>query len=179
MAKLVSKSDLSFKNGYIIDETGTVMNLSFRVWEQLIDLEMMVQRAGFAKVNGISDDDNEQVTMDDFVPVHRYKVTFGMVAKTPLLDKKMDEAMQLMEEIEDSQKAAQLTEAINEMPELLEFISSEYILVTSEGAPQRHDLAIIGNPLDLTRDTLGEIVKFLGNIECDEDEVTANDGESE
>lgn len=179
MAKLVSKSDLSFKNGYIIDETGTVMNLSFRVWEQLIDLEMMVQRAGFAKVHGITDDNNEQVTMDDFVPVHRYKVTFGMVAKTPLLDKKMDEAMQLMEEIENDQKAAQLTKALNEMPELLEFISSEYILVTSEGAPQRFDLAIIGNPLNLTLDSLEEIVKFLGNIECDEDEDFANDGESE
>ena len=179
MAKLVSKSDLSFKHGYIIDNDGTVMNLSFRVWEQLIDLELMVQRADFAKVHGISDDDNVQVTMDDFVPVHRYKVTFGMTAKTPLLDKKMDEAMQLMEEIEDSQKAAQLTKAINEMPELLEFISSEYILVTSECAPQRFDLAILGNPLELNLDSLEEIIKFLGNIECDEDKVLTNDGESE
>ncbi len=179
MAKLVSKSDLSFKHGYIIDKDGTVMNLSFRVWEQLIDLELMVQRAGFAKVHGISDDDNEQVTMDDFVPVHRYKVTFDTIVKTPMLDKKMDEAMQLMEEIENSQKATQLTKAINSMPELLEFVSSEYVLVTSECAPQRYDLAIIGNPLDLTADTFKEIVKFLGDIECDDDEIFTNDGESE
>lgn len=179
MAKLVSKSDLSFKNGYIVDETGTVMNLSFRVWEQLADLEMMVQRAGFAKVHGISDEDKEQITMDDFVPVHRYKVDFGLILKTPLLDKKVDEAMQLMEEIEGSQKAAQLTEAINNMPELLEFIGSEYILVTSECAPQRFDLAIIGNPLELTVDSFKEIIKFLGDLDCDEDEVFANNGESE
>ena len=49
MAKLVSKKDLKYVNGYIMDNEGTIVNIDYHIANFLNKLEVCIQKAKYIK----------------------------------------------------------------------------------------------------------------------------------
>ena len=151
MAKFYSKSDLTFKSGYVVNSDGDVVALPKGVAKQLNDIETMVQEAAW-----VSEHETEEREPEEF----ERKSAFGsapiVTADTPLLDKKIEEAMRIHAEIEQKLCADKLTEIIAGFKEAFAFCAEDDFV---EGdVVTRLDLPTLGDPLKLTADGLVSVM---------------------
>lgn len=151
MAKFYSKSDLTFKSGYVVNSDGDVVALPKGVARQLNDIETMVQQAAW-----VSEHEVEEREPEEF----ERKSAFGSVptvsVDTPLLDKKVKEAVQLHEEIEKQLYADKTSEIIKGFKEAFAFCDEDDFVEGSEVI--RLDLPTLGDPLKLTTKGLASII---------------------
>lgn len=151
MAKFYSKSDLSFKSGYVVNAEGDVVALPKGVAKQLNDIETMVQEAAW-----VSEHEVEEREPEEFKRKSAFGGTPKVVADTPELDKKIEEAMKLREEIEQQLCADKLNEIIAGYKEAFAFCAEEDFVEGDEVT--RLDLPTLGDPLKLTADGLVSVI---------------------
>lgn len=125
--KFVKKSECIIKSGYIIDAEGEVIGLPFAVKTQLQDLNFMYQAACYNEEN----QPEPQKERKPFVPKLRYEDHHGLEvepAETPALDKAIDEALEIVKDINKMTSASRITEAANRFKALIEFVAEEEFL---------------------------------------------------
>lgn len=157
MAKFYSKSDLTFKSGYVVSATGDVVALPKGVARQLNEIEEMVQKAEW-----MSEHAEEPREEEEFVRKSAFKTAPTITVDTPLLDQKIEESMRLHEEIERQLCADKLTEIIKGFKEAFAFCDEDDFVEGDEVV--RLDLPTLGDPLKLTT---VELSRHIGGMAFD------------
>lgn len=154
MAKFYSKSDLTFKSGYVVNDYGDVVALPKGVARQLNEIEEMVQKAKW-----VADHEEAEEEPEEFVRKSAFKPAPVIAVDTPLLDQKVEEAVRLHEEIEDKLCANKMNEIIQSFKEAFAFCDENDFVEGTEVV--RLDLPTLGDPLKLT---VIELTKHIGGM---------------
>lgn len=157
MAKFYSKSDLTFKSGYVVNATGDVVALPKGVANQLNSIEEMVQKAKW-----VAEHESAEEEPEEFVRKSAFKTAPTITVDTPLLDQKVEEAVQLHEEIKRQLCAEKLTDIIKGFKEAFAFCDEDDFVEGDKVV--RLDLPTLGDPLKLTP---AELAGHIGGMAFD------------
>lgn len=161
--KFMKKEKLVYKNGYLMNEKGKIVMPDYDVVCQFNNLEDEFQKAMYLKaqpkaVAAPSIEGWEKVSE------HDVDVEDMFFAKTPTLDKKIEESITLMDDIDAANKVDKLRAISARYPKVIEFINSKEIIVCDD-SEYRFDLATLGNPLEFTVEKFRRVVSVIGG--CD------------
>ena len=161
--KFMKKEKLTYKNGYLINEKGKIVMPDYDVVYQFNNLEEEFQKAMYLKAQP------EAVAAPSMegwekVSEHDVDVEDMFFAKTPTLDKKIEESIALMDDIDVANKVDKLRAISAGYPKVIEFINSKEIIVYEDNEYQ-FDMATLGNPLEFTVEKFREVVSVIGG--CD------------
>ena len=161
--KFMKKEKLTYKNGYLINEKGKVVMPDYDVVYQFNNLEVEFQRALYLKAQPKA---VAAPSMEGWKKVseHDVDVEDMFFAETPTLDKKIEESIALMDDIDAANKVDKLRAISAGYPKVIEFINSKEIIVYEDNE-YRFDLATLGNPLEFTVEKFRRVVSVIGG--CD------------
>lgn len=160
MAKLIKKSKCKFVAGQIVKKN-ELIGIPYPVWAQLNKLELIVQQYDYLL-------DQKPAcagpSLDGFKrksALHS-KLPYVSMPDTPVMDKRVEEAMAFIDEVDNINNANEINEAIDEYGELIDWLNCEEFV---EGeCTKAIDTPTLGNPLDLVADDvvaiLSQIIKF-------------------
>ena len=159
--KMFEKKQCEYKGGYIVcnDEVVAIDN---GIVDALNRLEEDIQRAKFeAESCGplpCYKDPGEFERVSE-----RGAIMPVVSAHTPVLDETVEKTMKLLDEIEDAEHAVRINEYFAGIVPVIEFVNDPFIVSGEQATQHRFDLPTIGNPLELDRDKLSDLV--LGMFE--------------
>lgn len=161
--KFMKKDKLVYKNGYLINKNGKILMPSYDVVYQFNNLEEEFQRALYLKAQPKA---VAAPSMEGWEKVseHDVDVEDMFFAETPTLDKKIEESIALMDDIDAANKVDKLRAISARHPKVIEFINSKEIIVYEDNEYQ-FDLAMLGNPLEFTVEKFRKVVSVIGG--CD------------
>lgn len=161
--KFMKKEKLTYKNGYLINEKGKIVMPDYDVVYQFNKLEVEFQRALYLKAQPKA---VAAPSMEGWEKVseHDVDVEDMFFAETPTLDKKIEESIALMDDIDAANKVDKLQVIAAGYPKVIEFINSKEIIVYDDNE-YRFDLATLGNPLEFTIEKFRRVVSVIGG--CD------------
>ncbi len=154
--KMFNKAECEYKGGYIVSN-GEVVAIDNEIVDLLNKLEDDLQRAKFEDENcGPLPCYQEP---DEFVRVSEHGKMFPIVqAITPELDEMAEHAIKLMDEVDKMADAERINEYFAGIKPLILFVNEEFIVSGEQGNQHRFDLPTVGNPLELDKDKLNELV---------------------
>lgn len=149
--KFIAKSDLTYQNGYLVDSEGNVHQPIERIVKTLNELEVEMQRAVYLREQKekFSPADIEG---KDFEPLSEHEIDVDFEVKTPLIDKEIESAMNLMAEIDRANALGKIKAWIKDHTDLIEFLAEDKFIESD--CTVKFDLAGFGDPLKLTVDEL-------------------------
>lgn len=161
--KFMKKEKLTYKNGYLINEKGKIVMPDYDVVYQFNNLEEEFQKAMYLKAQPKA---VAAPSMEGWgkVSEHDVDVEDMFFAETPTLDKKIEESIALMDDIDAANKVDKLRAISAGYPKVIEFINSKEIIVYEDNE-YRFDMATLGNPLEFTVEKFRKVVSIIG--ECD------------
>lgn len=161
--KFMKKDKLVYKNGYLMNEKGKIVMPDYDVMYQFNNLEEEFQRALYLKAQPKA---VAAPSMEGWKKVseHDVDVEDMFFAETPTLDKKIEESIALMDDIDAANKVDKLQAIAAEYPKVIEFINSKEIIVY-DGNEYQFDMATLGNPLEFTVEKFRRVVSVIGG--CD------------
>lgn len=161
--KFMKKEKLTYKNGYLVNKKGKIVMPSYDVVYQFNNLEWEFQRALYLKAQPKA---VASPSMEGWKKVseHDVDVEDMFFAETPTLDKKIEESIALMDDIDAANKVDKLRAISARHPKVIEFINSKEIVVYEDDKCQ-FDLAMLGNPLEFTVEKFRKVVSVIGG--CD------------
>ena len=161
--KFMKKEKLTYKNGYLINEKGKIVMPDYDVVYQFNNLEEEFQKAMYLKAQPKA---VAAPSMEGWEKVseHDVDVEDMFFAETPTLDKKIEESIALMDDIDAANKVDKLRAISAGYPKVIEFINSKEIIVYEDNE-YRFDMATLGNPLEFTVEKFRKVVSVIGG--CD------------
>lgn len=156
--KMFNKSECEYKGGYIVCD-GKVVCIPNEVVDLFNKLEEDVQRkqheasvfGGMPAVEGMP-----------FVRKTERGEVFPLVqADTPELDALAEKTMKIMDEVDAMADAAKANEYFESIHPLIMFVNDEFIVSGEQATQHRFDLPTIGNPLEVTKENLSDLVMSL------------------
>lgn len=153
--KLYKKSNLKCKNGYLVTDKKKVIGIDPSVVYQANALETMAQKVAWLEAQPKPCDGPDWSKFDRVHSGHKVKLH----TKTPILDKKIEESLALAKEI-DHYTYTEEAEAIigNKFNDLVQFVSSNKVMNSSQYPLQKFDTPTLGNPLDWDLETIIRVV---------------------
>ena len=154
--KMIDKKDCEYKGGYIVND-GKIVCIDNKVVDLFNKLDVDIQRAKFEA-------DNYQVVtpVKEFVPKTEHGALYPVVTvDTPELDKLAEHAMKVMDEVDAMADAAKANEYFAGIHPLIMFVNDEFIVSGEQAVQHRFDLPTIGNPLELDKDGLSDLVMSM------------------
>lgn len=149
MTKLYKKSDLTFKNGIVVDDDGNVIGLPAQVAVGLEKIEVAIQKAEYLK----SQPKAQPIpSLEGFKRKSALKPDIKIESETPTIDKMVEEAKTLHKEMKLSMGTDKLNGIIEKFPEVFRFTEDDSFVGEEHGTAL--DLPTLGNPLELTSDQL-------------------------
>lgn len=154
MAKMYKKDKLSYKNGFIV-KGDKVVGVDNTIVATLNRFEREYQRYLWNE----SIEKPKPVEDKPFM----FKTEHGniypkVIPDTPLLDIKALEAITIMDELDEIKTADKINEVFEDNFDLFAWLDSEYIVSCKHQQQLRFDLHYLGNPLELTKDKLRDII---------------------
>lgn len=162
MTKLISKTDLKYVDGYIMDDDNNILAIHGKVVDFLNDLEISVQKAEYIKAQPKG---KMPPTIQGFKPKSERKVYSVEVPETPNLDARAALAKHILDETLAVSTAASYNSFIEENADVFEWLDAERVIVGNAMIAQRFDLPTLGNPLELTAEKVIEIIKKYDDID--------------
>ncbi len=154
--KMFNKSECEYKGGYIVCG-GEVVAIDNEIVDLFNKLEVDVQRAEFERKNCGTMPCYQD--LGEFTPLSEHgKIMPFVQVSTPELDKLAEQGIKIMDEIDRVADAAKANEYFEGIKPLIMFVNDEFIVSGEHGVQHRFDLPIIGNPLELDKDKLSELV---------------------
>ena len=176
--KLYEKSSLSLFDGMLVAADGTIVVPDSKVVNQANELETLIQEAVYlmkqpdaAPVPSLSGFERKSV----FKVKKEY-----FTAETPMLDKKANEAMALMDELDDASRATDINNHIQHFADLVRFAGADRIVCFEDNAcSNRFDTPVLGDPLKLSVDDLIDKIAFIHGVVAAEENGKAEADEQE
>lgn len=158
--KMFNKAECEYIGGYIVCD-GKVVAIDNEIVDLFNKLEEDIQRKN-----------HERSVFGDMpaiepMPFHR-KTERGDVypqvrAETPELDKIADTTMKLMDELDSIADASKCNEYFEGIKPLLLFVNDDFIVSGKQAVQHRFDLPTIGNPLEIDKEKLSDLVVNMFN----------------
>lgn len=153
--KMINKSELEYKNGYIVNGD-EIIAVDPYIILQANALEEMVQKRRWLN-------DQPQAcsgpNLSSFERESELDVLPHWEAETPLMDKKIEDSLKLMEELDEMNMVNLVNKELKYFEELIEFTSKDYVIdMPSQCAPEKFDMPTLGNPLELTAQQVAEYI---------------------
>ena len=153
MAKIYKKSKLSYKNGYIV-KGDKVVGVDNTIVAALNRFEREYQKYLWG-----DDEPVESVKNEPF----RFQTEHGDVyphvtPETPLLDLKATETLLIMNELDEIESAKKINKVFDDNSDLFMWLDSKHIVESKQQCQLQFDLKYLGNPLELTKDRLADII---------------------
>lgn len=166
--KLYEKSSLSLFDGMFVAADGTIVVPDSKVMNQANELETLIQEAVYLMNQP---DAAPAPSLSGFERKSVFKVKEHFVAETPTLDKKADEAITLMDELDDATRVIDINNHIQHFADLVRFAGADRIVCFEDNAYyNRFDTPVLGDPLKLTvNDVIDKIAFIHGVVAADED----------
>lgn len=149
MAKFYSKSDLTFKSGYVVNADGDVVALPPCVADQLNEIETTIQKAAW--LSG-QPEECKGPDLSEFERESCFGSVPEIVVSTPLLDKKVKESKAIEQEMYAAACTSELNKLIAGFREAFAFAAEDSFVEGDRVV--RLDLPTLGDPLKLTADDL-------------------------
>lgn len=155
MPKFYKKSDLTFVDGYVLDEESNVVCLPSKVAEQLNDVETWLQRYNYLIAQPEAQKAPSLEGFERKSAFQRVRVT----ADTPVADRMVADAHSLLEELRNKEAVDTTNEIIGKYSALFDWLSADTFV---EGnVVVRMDLPTIGNPLEMDAIALANIIASI------------------
>ena len=174
--KFKSKSKLSFKDGYMVTKKGKVVFLPEGVYYQLMRLELIAQKCAYLDAQGKG---KPAPSLEGFERESMFGGTYTVREDlTPLLDRKIEETKQLLDEIDKAEKAEKITAIMKQYSKLLDFIESDEFIPGGYHPPI--DIPFFQDPLKIDKDLSQGLINRMVQWEFDviiaeDDKDTARD----
>jgi len=170
MAKMYKKSELSVIEGRLVSKDNEVVNIPSGIIRQANDLETLVQKARYLKAQP---EEQPAPSLDGF----ERKTEKGLrkfEADTPIMDGKVNEAIEFMKELEGTKEVQLMNEMLGRYDRLYEFVRSENVFEDSGAIDwtrydNRLDTPTLGNILDWTPDTIVESIAYAFGYGVDDE----------
>lgn len=160
--KMYDKYALEYINGYLVTHDGDVVNIDNEIVDLANKIETDLQRARYIN------DQPEQVPGDyaceNFNRKSEHDIPMKFVAETPILDKKIEEAIDMMDEIDTLNHIEEFKMYIAGIDPLVKFVRDGFIVETAqEYRLHKFDLPTLGNPLEWDLEMLFHTVEEILN----------------
>lgn len=166
MAKMYKKSELTLVEGRLVSKDNEVINLSPSIIRQANDLETLVQKARYLKAQP---EEQPAPSLDGF----ERKTEKGLrkfEADTPIMDSKVNEAIEFMKELEGTKEVQLMNEMLERYDQLYEFVRSENVFADCMFPVETMlDTPTLGNVLDWTPDTIVESIAYAFGYGVDDE----------
>lgn len=149
--KFINKSDLEFRDGFLVHGDDVVM-VSAAIVYQANKLDEVIQRKKWEDANSV--DPMLVRERSEFNRKSMFDVELNLSVDTPTLDAKIEESKRLSDDIKQQAAIDDISETLSHCDDLVQFIVSDKVLASDDGVLIRFDLPILGNPLELTIDSL-------------------------
>ena len=157
--KMFDKGNCKYKEGYIVcgEEVVAVSN---EVVDLLNKLDTDIQRAEFDRKNAAPEPDVPK----KFARKTEYgKVYPHIVADTPVLDKQVQKTLDMMDELDAAAAAEKCNDYFEGLQPVILFVASNGIVSCEHAEQHRFDLPVVGNPLELDKERLADLVIGMFN----------------
>jgi hypothetical protein len=166
--KMYKKSDLTLNHGLLVSKDGDIILPDHRIVEQANALEDMVQKAAYLmsqpeatpmpsldgfKRRSIDDNESRKFTVD-----------------TPTMDAKADEAMKLMDEIDDMATANKANAMLDDFKSLLDFVTQDFVIDCGDQL-YKFDTPMLGDVLKLSEADVINAVAYVCGMTEESDDV--------
>lgn len=155
--KLVKKSKLEFENGYFFHK-GKIVAIDPGVVEQINHLELVYQQ--YKHIHDQPEATPEPSMYDFKFESTQDKPVLGSL--TPLLDTKIAEAKQIMDELDSMEKVRATNEAYERYDVLIQWAKNKKAFVSEpDHKPQQVDTKYLGNPLEWGKNFVPNILAYM------------------
>lgn len=156
--KMYQKSDLTLNHGLLVSKDGDIILPDPRIVHQANELEDMAQKAAYLMAQPEATpmpslDGFKRVSIDDSES-RKFEVS------TPVMDAKADEAMKLMDEIDDKATANKANSMIDHFEPLLDFVSQDFVIDCGNQL-YKFDTPVLGNVLELTEADVIKVIAYV------------------
>lgn len=169
--KMYKKSELTLINGMLVSESGDIVFPGFDVVAQANELETRLQKAKYLAEQPSA---VPAPSLDGFERVSEREVHVEFVANTPMLDMKVNEAMDLMGELDDVEAVQTANQMVRKFAELLKFVDNDYVIDAGCGI-DAFDTPMLGDPLKLTKADVAVAIATVCGM--DKDDLTTTQEE--
>lgn len=166
MMKMHKKSDLTLVNGMLVADDGNVVMPDMRVVVQANDLETLLQKADYLATQPEA---TPVPSLDGFKRQSVKDTGAGFTVKTPMMDQKAEEAMAIMDELDDMETCEKANAMLDEFSDLLRFVRDDVVLDCGEGVPYCFDMPTIGSVLELTEQNVVDVVAMACGMVQEDD----------
>lgn len=154
MAKMYKKSKLQYRDGLVVKD-GKVIGIDNEIVVALNRIEREYQKALWNKEHPI----RPAALVEEFAfETERGNVYPHIEVRTPHLDDAIDKAIGIMDDLDAVSFAERVNKYLEEIHPLVEWVAGKRIVSCSQPVQARFDLKYIGNPLELDKNQLVEIV---------------------
>lgn len=160
--KMYKKSDLTIIDGIIIDKDGNIITPNLCIVSQANRLETLKQQIEYLKDQPAA---QPAPSLKGFERESE-RETLTFVTDTPAIDAKVDEAMAIMDEIDDMHSVEHANAMADDFAELIEFVSRDYVIDCDEMV-KRFDTPTLGNVLELTKIDIANIIATACGMDVD------------
>lgn len=152
--KMYKKSDLTVNHGLLVSKDGDIIMPDINVVDQANRLETLAQKSAYLAGQPEA---TPMPTLDGFerISIRDNNVKFRAV--TPLMDKKTDEAMAIMGELNDIATVEKANEMLGEFVALLDFVEQDFVIDCGNEL-YLFDTPILGSVLELTKDDIINVI---------------------
>lgn len=155
--KLYKKTDCQFIEGQIVcnDE---IISLDPVVYGMLHLMDIQLQKSNYLLKQPEA---APAPSLAGFKQKSMYKLPYIEKPKTPVSDKQVKQAMAIMAETDELEKAGEVNALITELKPLFDWVASEYVVDSGKPHP-KIDLPLMGgDPLGIVTDDLVEWCKDI------------------
>lgn len=155
--KMYKKSKLSYENGYIV-KNDKIVGIDNEVVDLLNRIEHDYQVARWRK--------NHPAIPATEVPPFEFETDRGEVfvsfeSDTPALDEALALSMAIMDDLDAVSTAEQLNHYFEGIQPVINFVNDERVVSFNQNTQHRFDLKYLGNPLELTKEKLVELISEM------------------
>lgn len=154
--KIFHKTDLEYKNGFLIKDD-EVVGIDNEIVDLLNKLDTDIQRAEFISERQTGIDAVNEMLDVKFKPKSEFELPV-VGTHTPYLDAKVEEAKAIMDELDGKDAADKANEYLKNIKPVVLFVKDDSIIEFEQPRQHRFDLPRIGNPLELDEETLALLV---------------------
>lgn len=149
--KTYMKKELEFKSGLLFKD-GEIVCVDSTIIDAFNKLETDAQRGLFtAKKNELMEEVEDVMAIGFKRESSRPTIDFEV--KTEHLDKAIDEAVAIMDDIDAERKGNDVRDYLDLMSVLVQFVTDDFVIDVG-GPVYRFDLPLIGNPLEVDEEDL-------------------------
>lgn len=161
--KMYKKSELTLVNGMLVDKDMNVIGVDPNIVHEANDLETLAQKTDYLLAQPAA---TPMPTLDGFKRQSSKDTGVKFNTTTPLMDAKMQETMDLMDELDDVALADKANAMLDDFKHLIEFAKNDYVVSQQFGFTD-FDMPTLGSVLELTVDDICNVVALAVGMKPD------------